>query len=400
MISLTKLGNDLYSGRRQVDFVGRRKVWYLFSAGLLALSIVSMLVQGLNFSLEFSGGTELRATGISSMDNYEERAQDVVRDAVGDQAVARPPHVTRIGDSTVRVQSGELGSEGSDNSAVENARLALAKEFGVSDENVTSSYIGPSWGKSVTNKAITALGVFLVLVAMVLALYFRHWKMSLAALVALIHDLIFTVGIYALFGFEISPASVIGFLTILGYSLYDTVVVFDKVRENTDDAFAHGRFTFRQAANHAINQTVVRSINTSVVALLPVLTILVAGVVYLGPGTLLDLSLALFVGIAVGAYSSIFLAPPLFVQLRELDDDVKEHDKRVLRWQAERGGAPTWDEDEAIGAGPSPAAAELAGVGSVGTRPAPDVTIGGRPLHPHARTGPRNQPRRAPKSRR
>ena len=160
------------------------------------------------------------------------------------------------------------------------------------------------------SKAIQALIVFLILVALVMAVYFRTWKMAVAGLVALLHDLVITVGIYALFGFEITPSSMIGFLTILGYSLYDTVVVFDKVRENTAEAFLTRRMTYTQAANLAVNQTLVRSINTTVVALLPIAAILFVGFTLLGPGTLLDLSLALFVGIAVGAYSSIFIATP------------------------------------------------------------------------------------------
>ena len=235
-----------------------------------------------------------------------------------------------------------------------------------------------------------------------MAAYFRTWKMAVAGLVALVHDLVITVGIYALFGFEITPASMIGFLTILGYSLYDTVVVFDKVRENTADAFLTRRMTYTQAANLAVNQTLVRSINTTVVALLPIAAILVVGFTLLGPGTLLDLSLALFVGIAVGAYSSIFIATPLLVDLRRNEPSVKELERAALRYQAR--------ETVAVGAS-GPASRSTVDVvdhpqdGSL-DRPASDTDVSEpraastREVHKWASSGPRNQPRRTPKSKR
>jgi preprotein translocase subunit SecF len=236
----------------------------------------------------------------------------------------------------------------------------------------------------------------------VLAAYFRTWKMSLAALIALVHDLVITVGIYALAGFEITPASVIGFLTILGYSLYDTVVVFDKVRENTGEAVANGRKSYSQAANLAVNQTLVRSINTSVVALLPVAAILVVGFTVLGPGTLLDLSLALFVGIAVGTYSSIFIATPILADLREREPAMRQLRKRAERYQATHGRGA--QEAEAGYARPDE------GTGTRADRPQDAVPAAraagtphastGRPVHPYAQSGPRNQPRRPPKSKR
>ena len=216
----------------------------------------------------------------------------------------------------------------------EAAKAALAKAFGVDEKTVSASLIGPSWGESVSQKAIQALIVFLLLVALVMAIYFRTWKMAVSGLVALIHDLIVTIGIYALFGFEITPSSMIGFLTILGYSLYDTVVVFDKVRENTAEALGSRRQSYAQAANLAVNQTLVRSINTTVVALLPIFAILVVGFTKLGPGTLLDLSLALFVGIGVGAYSSIFIATPLLVDLRRNEPALVDLAKHAARLQA------------------------------------------------------------------
>jgi len=276
---------------------------------------------------------------------------------------------------------------------------ALAREFKVSVNSISANTIGPSWGASVSRQAITALIWFLILVSLVLAAYFRTWKMSLAALIALAHDLVITIGIYALAGFEITPASVIGFLTILGYSLYDTVVVFDKVRENTREAEGNGRLSYSQAANQAVNQTLVRSINTSVVALLPVASILGIGFFLLGPGTLLDLSLALFVGIAVGTYSSIFIATPVLADLREREPAMQQLKKRAERYQA----------SQARQASPDPSGGQTATeAGQDGTdiqerdpvSARTSTSVSGRTLHPYVQTGPRNQPKRPPKSKR
>jgi preprotein translocase subunit SecF len=226
----------------------------------------------------------------------------------------------------------------------------------------------------VSRKAIQGLVIFLGLVALVISLYFRTWKMAAAGLVALMFDLTMTVGIYSLVGFEVTPASVIGFLTILGYSLYDTVVVFDKVRENTEHVTASTKQTYGEAANLAVNQTLVRSINTSVVALLPVASILFIGAFLLGAGTLKDLSLALFVGIAAGTLSSIFIATPLLVDLRRNEPEMLQQAKRVAKRRAEEGrrrpepGAPEEDEAELIAAGPLPASAGPASP-SYGTPP-------------------------------
>ena len=267
-------------------------------------------------------------------------------------------------------------------------------------------------------KALQALVIFLLLVALVMALYFRTWKMAAAALVALGHDMVITVGVYALTGFEVSPATMIGFLTVLGYSIYDTVVVFDKVRENTAEAFANGRSTYAQAANLAVNQTMVRSINTTVVGALPILAVLIVGIVWLGPGVLLDLSLVLFIGLVVGAYSSIFIATPILVSLRHRDPAVMDLEKRAKRSQAARakvaartGGTGSDSSDESSPTAPSEPAAGVDGEatayrpsGAEGVDGASTVT--GRAVHKWAQagqtgqTGPRNQPKRTPKSRR
>jgi preprotein translocase subunit SecF len=386
MSSFATFGNDLYTGKRSFDIVGRQKMWYTVSAILLILAAVGLFGRHLNIGLEFRGGSEFRVSSISNTDNFESRGKS----AIGTLDTGSDVIVTKIGDNTVRIQTEKFESSLSDK-----VETALSKEFKVSANKISFSTVGASWGQSVSQKAITALIWFLVLVSLVLALYFRTWKMSMAALVALAHDLVITVGIYALAGFEVTPASVIGFLTILGYSLYDTVVVFDKVRENTLAAEGNGRLSYSQAANQAVNQTLVRSINTSVVALLPVATILVIGSRLLGPGTLLDLSLALFVGIAVGTYSSIFIATPVLADLREREPAMQELKKRAMRFQSAQarkaGAVQSADENPAEGASPQDPTRVPSASGTSTT---------GRALHPYVQTGPRNQPKRPPKSKR
>ena len=311
MSKLKDLGNDLYSGKVSFDFVGRRKLWYLIAIIVVLLSVLAPVLKGgFNFGIEFRGGSEFRIDGVSNS------SQQLAKDAVQSVEPGIEPLVTTVGLDAIRVQTEQL-----DDVTSEEMRIALAGAYQVDSSAVTSSFIGANWGADVTEKAILGLVVFLLLVSLFMALYFRTIKMSIAALVALAHDMIFTLGIYALSGFEITPAAVIGFLTILGYSLYDTVVIFDKIRENTLDVEFSETTTFSSQVNLAINQTIVRSINTSIVSALPIASILLIGAVVLGTGTLRDISLALFVGVIVGTYSSVFLAGPLYAHLRE--DDAK-----------------------------------------------------------------------------
>ncbi len=385
-LSFSQFGNDLYTGARSVPVVARRRTFYIASGVVLLIAALGLVVKGINLSLEFKGGSEFRVSNVTNTDNYEARA----RDAAG--ATQSGVNVTLIGGSTVRVQTERLDDQ-------ESAQLgeALATEFGVPQQDVSATFIGPSWGATVSQKALQALVVFLLLVALVMAAYFRTWKMSVAALVALAHDLVITAGIYAWTGFEVSPATMIGFLTVLGYSLYDTVVVFDKVRENTAEAFDNGRRSFASAANLAVNQTMVRSINTTVVALLPITAILVVGTFALGPGTLLDLSLVLFIGILVGGYSSIFIATPVLVSLRSREEPVVELGKRAERHDARMARQAAAEEAaEAAGEGDAVGAAHGGGSAS----PAEGATLTGKAVHQYARSGPRNQPRRTPKSKR
>jgi len=396
-MKFSDLGNDLYTGKKSIPVVAKRKSFYLVSLVLMAIAIAGLGINKLNLGLEFSGGSEFRVTTTSVPSDYEFQARDALGAADDSQGV----RVSKLGTNTVRVQTERLDD-------AESARVAteLAQTFKVDQKNVSSTFIGPSWGDSVTKQALRALVIFLVLVAAVLAIYFRNWKMALAALLALAHDLIITVGIYSFTGFEVSPATMIGFLTVLGYSIYDTVVVFDKVRENTNEAFGNGRLSFAQAANLAVNQTLVRSINTTVIGILPILAVMVVGFLYLGPGTLLDLALVLFVGILIGAYSSIFLATPLLVSLRSKDDAVVDLDKRAARSQAKRAKelavAVPSSSGTAVFEEPSTHVGEETATSTTAPMAEDEepATVTGRQVHKYAQSGPRNQPKRPPKSRR
>ncbi|MEO7422786.1 MAG: protein translocase subunit SecF, partial [Ornithinibacter sp.] len=247
-MNFAQFGNDLYTGKRSVPVVDRRRVFYAGSVVLLVIALLGFGIKHLNLGLEFRGGSEFRVSAAGSTADYEQKARVVVSDTGETSGV----NVTKIGDGTVRVQTIKLTD--TDASVV---REGLAKAFDVPASNVSATFIGPSWGASVSQKALQALVIFLLLVAIVMGIYFRTWKMSVAALVALGHDLVITAGIYAWTGFEVSPATLIGFLTVLGYSLYDTVVVFDKIRENTSEDGSESSRTFAESVNLAVNQTLV-----------------------------------------------------------------------------------------------------------------------------------------------
>jgi preprotein translocase subunit SecF len=322
--TFARFGNDLHSGRRTLPLVTRRRTWYILSLVVVLLLAGGSVLRGPNLGIEFTGGSEFQVAGVA--DTEQVSARDVVRDHVPDNE----PKITVLGQDTLRVQTEQLDSG-------ETAALAedLAVAYEVAPEAVSTSYIGPVWSGDVTQKMLRGVIVFLLLVAGMMTLYFRNLKASLAAMGALFHDLLVTVGVYLVVGFEITPGTVIGFLTVMGYSLYDTIVVFDKVRENTAGLTRQRRTTFADQVQRAANQTFVRSVNTSVVALLPVGSILVIGAFVLGAGTLKDISLALFIGILAGTYSSIFLAPGFLVDLRRREPEIAEHTEQVLH--ARRG---------------------------------------------------------------
>ncbi len=332
---ISTFGQHLYSGRVSFDFVGRRKLWYSISAAIVVLCAVAFVVRGFNMGIEFKGGVEFTA----QVQKADTTAVDDMTTAVEESGVsaAGDPIVNTSGSDTVRIQTRALTQD-----------EALVVKKSLTDAGATEvsqNLVGPSWGKQVGQKALTGLLVFLVLVVLFIWAYFREWRMSVAALVALAHDLLITAGVYAWSGFEVTPATVTGLLTILGYSLYDTVVVFDKVRENTRGILRSTTRTYAERANLAVNQTLVRSINTSITALLPVAALLLVGAAVLGTGPLKDLALALFVGMAAGTYSSICIATPLAVQLKDREPAIAAHTARVI---SKRGpdpkAVPTDDE--------------------------------------------------------
>jgi preprotein translocase subunit SecF len=322
MSKLSAIGHRLYTGEVSYDFIGHRRRWYIVSAILIAVSLLALAVRGLDFGIEFKGGADFKAATTVTAQTV-----DSMKDALRNSGVPNLDDATvnTIGNNQVRVQTRTLDPT----EEVPKVRTAIANEVGIPPDQVAYSLIGASWGGQITERALIALGVFLALVALVIGIYFRDAKMSAAALIALAHDLILTIGIYALVGFTVTPATLIGVLTILGYSLYDTVVVFDKVRENVRDIRASTARTYSEAANLAVNQVLVRSINTTIIGVLPVVALLFAGAVILGEGPLKDLALALFVGMVSGAYSSIFIATPLLAQMKEREPDMRKLAARV-----------------------------------------------------------------------
>jgi preprotein translocase subunit SecF len=343
------LASRMYHGETSYDFVGRRRLWFTVSGLLLLVSLVSLVVPGLNFGIDFKGGAVFRVQPSRPVTEAQ------VRQAVG--PVAEVVQVTGDNPPQVIVQT-----EAVPQAEVARIRTELAKVAGVQANGVSTESIGSKWGSTVSRKAVIALLVFLVAVTVYVSLR-MEFKMAVAALVALVHDLIITSGIYALARFEVTPATVIAVLTILGYSLYDTVVVFDKVRENTGSLTAMSRTTYSQATNLAVNQTMMRSLNTSLASLLPILGLLLVGSYLLGAETLKDLGLALFVGVAAGAYSSIFIAPSLVAMWKEKEPRYAQLRARVERLAAQGPGADRPERAERpvrAAAGPARRAAGVA----------------------------------------
>lgn len=320
MSKLGDLGARLHRGEVGYDFIGNRRIWYGISILITITAIVALAVRGLNMGIEFQGGavftTPKTSVSVSQAQKYAEEAS-------GHDAL-----VQKLGSGSLRIQVGGLDTGKSDQ-----VRAELAKDLDVPENKIAAEIVGPSWGEQIATKAWTGLAVFMILVVIYLAIAFE-WRMAVAALVALIHDLTITVGIYSLVGFEVTVGTVIGLLTILGYSLYDTVVVFDSLKEQTKGINKQTRWTYSEIANRSINGTLVRSINTTVVALLPVAGLLFIGGGVLGAGMLNDISLSLFVGLAAGAYSSIFIATPLVADLKEREPAMKALKKRVLAKRA------------------------------------------------------------------
>ncbi|GLY90479.1 protein translocase subunit SecF [Actinoallomurus iriomotensis] len=318
MSRLGTIGGRLHRGEISLNFVGRQKLWYSISGLILVISVVSLLTLGLNFGVEFKGGTVFQfptKPGTTTSD---------ARTAVTDSGVVKEDPIVQKTGTGWRVQTESLTS-----AQVTKVQETVQHRFGLpKPDDVSPQSVGASWGKDISQKALQGLVIFLVAIIIYLSIAFE-WRMAVAALIALAHDILITIGVYSLVQFEVTPSSVVGLLTILGYSLYDTVVVFDKVRENTRPLLTTKSMTYSQAANLGLNQTLVRSINTSVIALLPVAGLLFIGAGVMGAGTLKDLALVLFVGMLAGAYSSICIATPILADLQERQAKYRDLAKRV-----------------------------------------------------------------------
>jgi len=379
------LGSRLYNGETRIDFIGRQRRGFILSGAVILIGLAAILLQGLNLGIDFRGGTSWEIPA----DVPVKQVQDIMASA-GFPDVKAQRFTPTSGASFVRVSA---RVKGKDAAARDTESIAIRDKLAVLAPAKTVDYstVGPSWGSEITNKARNALVIFFLAIAAYLAVRFE-WRMAVAALAAVVHDILVTIGIYALTGLEVTPASVVAFLTILGYSLYDTVVVFDRVDENAK-ALAHtGRATYADVVNLSMNQTLMRSLNTSLVAILPILSVLVIGTFVLGAITLRDFGMALFIGLVTGAYSSIFVASPLLTFLKE-----REPRYRQLRARLEqRGGggvgllSPAGAAQAGLTGSGSGKAKVLAAKGGGARRPAPSkgkrpTTTGGAVLRPGGR---------------
>ncbi|MDG4669072.1 protein translocase subunit SecF [Mycobacterium sp. 236(2023)] len=385
----------LYTGTGAFEVMGKRKLWYTVSGLIIAISIGAMVIRGFTFGIDFEGGTKV------SFPRSDSQATTQQVETVFNDTIGTPPEAVVVvgsGESaTFQIRSETLSNDEiiALRSALFDAFQPLGPDGQPSEQAVSDSAVSETWGGQITQKALIALVVFLVLAAIYITLRYERY-MAIAALATLVFDLVVTAGFYALVGFEVTPATVIGLLTILGFSLYDTVIVFDKVEENTD-GFEHStRRTFAEQANLAVNQTFMRSINTSVISVLPIIALMVIAVWLLGVGTLMDLALVQLVGVVVGTYSSIYFATPLLVSLRERTDVVRKHTRRVLnRRKTAAARASGVEIDESSADGDAQPATVAASVSPPPDKPQP----GARPVRPtSSRTG-RPSGKRTPRNR-
>ncbi|AHC25362.1 MULTISPECIES: protein translocase subunit SecF [Mycobacteriaceae] len=380
----------LYTGTGAFEVIGKRKLWYAVSGVIVGISILAMLIRGFAFGIDFEGGTKISMP----VDGAKGQATtEQVETVFGDAMGSAPETVVIVGSgpsATVQIRTETLSNEDT-----EKVRTALFDAFAPkgtdgqpSIQAISDSAVSSTWGGQITQKALIALVVFLVLVSIYITVRYERY-MAMAALAAMFFDLIVTAGVYALVGFEVTPATVIGLLTILGFSIYDTVIVFDKVEENTEGFEHTTRRTFAEQANLAVNQTFMRSINTSLISALPIIALMVIAVWLLGVGTLQDLALVQLVGVLVGTYSSIYFATPLLVTLRERTDVVRNHTRKVMRRRAavaaKSEGATELDDDDAAQDLTADAVEVSTPAGPAPDKPAP----GAKPLRPNRPSGKR-----------
>ncbi|KQY09625.1 preprotein translocase subunit SecF [Mycobacterium sp. Root135] len=379
----------LYTGTGAFDVVGKRKLWFGISGAIVLVCLVSIAIRGFTFGIDFEGGTKVSMPAAGAQGQVTtQQVEDVFNKTLG----GTPESVVQVGNgasATIQIRTEKLSNP--DN---EKLRTALFEAFQPkaadgqpSKAEVSSSDVSSTWGDQITKKALIALVVFLVLVAAYIAVRYERY-MAAASLAALVFDLAVTAGVYSLVGFEVTPATVIGLLTILGFSLYDTVIVFDKVEENVHGFEHTTRRTFAEQANLAINQTFMRSINTSLISVLPILALIVVAVWLLGVGTLQDLAVVQLVGVVVGTYSSIFFATPLLVAMRERTELVKAHTRRVNNRRKGRSSAPVDSAGDPVDSATNAEPEKV----SVAATPAPEKPVpGAKPSRPTGRpSGKRN----------
>ncbi|CAJ1505256.1 protein translocase subunit SecF [[Mycobacterium] holstebronense] len=363
----------LYTGTGAFEVIGKRRMWYAISGAMVAIAIVSILVRGFTFGIDFAGGTKVSfPRGDTSVTQVEE----VFRKSVGNN----PESVVVVGNgnsATVQIRAETLSNEQTEKLRDDlfDAFQPVGPNGEASKQAISDSAVSETWGGQITKKAVIALVVFLLLASLYITVRYE-WFMTISAMISMVFDILVTAGVYSLVGFEVTPATVIGLLTILGFSIYDTVIVFDKVEENTSGFEHKTRYTYAEQANLAINQTFMRSINTSLISALPIISLMVVAVWLLGVGTLQDLALVQLVGVVVGTYSSIYLATPLLVTLRERTQLVQNHTRRVMRRRnATTGSKPAaagteaLDDAEDIGADTDEATVATAGTPAPGAKP-------------------------------
>ncbi|SDZ33024.1 protein translocase subunit secF [Micromonospora pattaloongensis] len=372
------LATRLYRGEAGLNVVGRRKTWFAVAAGLVLVAILSFAFRGFSLGIEFKGGNEFQVpVSVGTM----QQAEDAVNAAIGALPGESEGHVVsaqQVGNATYLLRTTELsGPEATQ------VQQKVADEFGIPAADISSNQVSAAWGGQATERGVLGLVVFVALVMVYLILRFE-WRMALAAVSSLILDLILTAGVYSLIGFEVTPSTIVGFLTILGWALYDVVVVFDKVQENTRGITAGSVQTYSEAANLAVNQTLMRSINTGLVALLPVGGLLFIGAGLLGAGTLKDLGLVLFVGMGIAVFSSIFFATPVLATLKDYEPRIQAHNRRV---QARRASgatgrdvakSPTRSAAQTAAPAEAEATALTGAAPKVGARPAGKRSAGAR----------------------
>lgn len=374
----------LYTGTGAFEVIGKRRMWYAISGAMVAIAILSILIRGFTFGIDFAGGTKVSfPRGDTSITQVEQ----VFRDSVGRSAES----VVVVGNgtsATVQIRAETLSNE--ETSKLRDALFDAFEPVGPdgqpSKQAISDSAVSETWGGQITQKAVIALVVFLLLASLYITVRYE-WYMTLAAMISMVFDVAVTAGVYSLVGFEVTPATVIGLLTILGFSIYDTVIVFDKVEENTHGFEHKTRRTFAEEANLAVNQTFMRSINTSLISALPIMSLMVVAVWLLGVGTLQDLALVQLVGVVVGTYSSIYLATPLLVSLRERTELVRNHNRKVMRRRKAASGSKAAPVDDTADIGEDDegefTASEAASAGSAATPAAPSP--GGKPVRPTSR---------------